>query len=88
MKHTRRQALSAVTLAALVAAPQTGVTQTAAAPGQGSEVKGQLTSTLVPSPVSYTAMLPPDYDKAQDLPLLLALHGGDGIAGVDHGAAA
>jgi len=81
LKNTRRQALSVVTLAGLLALPQSGSTQTVAASTQGSEVKGQLASTLVPSPVSYTAMLPVDYDKAQELPLLLALHGGDGIAG-------
>ena len=81
MNHTRRQALSAVALATLVAAPQTGAAQTAAASGQGGEVKAQVSTTLVPSPVSYTALLPPEYDRAQELPLLLALHGGDGIAG-------
>ena len=76
MKNTRRQALSVVTLAGLLALPQSGSTQTVAAATQDREVNGQLTSTLVPSPVSYTAMLPVDYDKAQELPLLLALHGG------------
>lgn len=81
MKNTRRQGLSVVTVAGLLALPQSGSTQTVAASTLGSEVKGQLTSTLVPSPVSYTAMLPVDYDKAHELPLLLALHGGDGIAG-------
>ena len=81
MKHSRRQALTALTLASLVALPQKGSAQTAALSSQGSQAKGLLTSTLVPSPVSYTAMLPADYEKAQELPLLLALHGGDGIAG-------
>ena len=79
MKQTRREAISTVALAGLFAVPGTGVAQAANTSTSSREVKVQLASGLVPSPVNYTAMLPAGYDTAQGLPLLLALHGGDEI---------
>ena len=81
MKQTRREAISTAAFAGLLAVPVTGMAQAANTSISSREVKAQLTSSLVPSPVNYTAMLPAGYDTAQELPLLLALHGGDGIAG-------
>ena len=81
MKQTRREAISTVALAGLFAVPGTGVAQAANTSTSSREVKAQLASGLVPSPVNYTALLPAGYDTAEGLPLLLALHGGDGIAG-------
>lgn len=42
-------------------------------------VKGALPTMLIPHPLVYTVLLPDGYDPAgQPLPLLLALHGGNG----------
>jgi S-formylglutathione hydrolase len=81
MNQTRREAISTAALAGLFAVPATGMAQAANTSASGREVKAQLASRLVPSPVNYTAILPAGYEAAQDLPLLLALHGGDGIEG-------
>lgn len=81
MKNTRREAIYLAGLAGLTAIHGTSAAQSSAMTANGTEIKGQLNSGLVPSPVAYTAMLPLGYENAQDLPLLLALHGGDGIGG-------
>ena len=48
----------------------------------GKLVTGALATPLIPHPLAYTVLLPDGYDPAGSaLPLLLALHGGDG----DHG---
>jgi S-formylglutathione hydrolase len=45
----------------------------------GKLVTGTLPTTLIPHPLAYTVLLPDGYDPAgPPLPLLLALHGGDG----------
>jgi len=56
---------------------------TLAAPGwAGTLVHGTLPTTLIPYPLAYTVLLPDGYDPAGPaLPLLLALHGGDGDNG-------
>lgn len=44
-----------------------------------SELRNQtVEATLVPSPVEYAVLLPEGYEGAEDLPLVLALHGGNG----------
>jgi S-formylglutathione hydrolase len=48
----------------------------------GKLVTGTVANTLIPHPLAYTVLLPDGYDPSgPELPLLLALHGGDG----DHG---
>jgi S-formylglutathione hydrolase len=48
----------------------------------GKLVTGTLSTTLIPHPLAYTVLLPDGYDPAGPaLPLLLALHGGDGDRG-------
>lgn len=81
MKNTRCEALYLVGLAGLLATHSISAAPSSAMPANGIAFKGQLNTGLVPSPVAYTAMLPLGYENAKDLPLLLALHGGDGIAG-------
>ena len=45
----------------------------------GKLVTGAVATTLIPHPLAYTVLLPDGYDPAGPaLPLLLALHGGDG----------
>jgi S-formylglutathione hydrolase len=41
-------------------------------------VEGRVGTRLVPAPVEYAALLPPGYESAKGLPLLLFLHGGGG----------
>jgi S-formylglutathione hydrolase len=48
---------------------------------RGKLVSGTLATPLLPHSLAYTVLLPDGYDAAGALPLLLALHGGDG----DHG---
>jgi S-formylglutathione hydrolase len=51
----------------------------AACAGESRIVDLEMTSDLVPSPVKFSVLLPPDYDAAAGaLPLLLNLHGGGG----------
>jgi S-formylglutathione hydrolase len=75
MTATRRAAISVIALgSAALAAP-------AAAAREGSRMEtGTLATRLVPSPVRYTALVPPGAATA-GLPLLLLLHGGDGDNG-------
>lgn len=41
-------------------------------------IEGELESRLVPSPVPYAVLLPPDQHREREYPLLLWLHGGGG----------
>lgn len=51
----------------------------AARAGESRIVDLEMASDLVPSPVKFSVLLPPDYEKATaPLPLLLNLHGGGG----------
>jgi S-formylglutathione hydrolase len=52
---------------------------TAAGAGESRIVDLEMTSDIVPSPVKFSVLLPPDYEQATaPLPLLLDLHGGGG----------
>ncbi|MBI5773051.1 MAG: esterase [Verrucomicrobia bacterium] len=52
---------------------------TVAGAGESRIVDLEMTSDLVPDPVKFSVLLPPDYEKAvAPLPLLINLHGGGG----------
>ncbi len=81
MKQTRREAISTVSMAGLLTLPGVLAAQPASTSTSVRDIKAQLASSVVPSPVQYTALLPAGYEAAQDFPLVLSLHGGDGMEG-------
>jgi S-formylglutathione hydrolase len=73
MDATRRAALAALAVA--------GAAMSAGATPASRLETGSLATTLVPSPVRFTALHPPGVASAAGLPLLLMLHGGNGDNG-------
>ena len=83
MKSTRRQLITSAALSsfAIGYSSLSAQAQTSSTGDLIQSINGTLNSKLVPMPVPFTVLLPKGYESMKDLPLLIGLHGVDGIQG-------